>query len=247
MKYQSVSCLATALLVWMFVGSSSGQGLPPANLTPGQSWIQPLAKNSMILISTSTVRPNSKPQPKSKEQSWRKSWPDFAQRLSTLISEEVSLSDLKTASKGDNLPAISPKSVKEEFEDVGVEWEGVVQQIFPPENTGCMLAMKPTPIKFKDGSQLVLDSLKLFPLGENVKSWKSVKVGDTVLFHTTLKGNAMLGVVVIMHTEGGFDKNLYGNGVSTGDTLIMISTEDAELFKVKTGKEKKVDQTSEAK
>ncbi|HPA17849.1 MAG TPA: SUMF1/EgtB/PvdO family nonheme iron enzyme [Verrucomicrobiae bacterium] len=52
---------ATALSMCMFVSSSTGQNLPPADLTPGQSWIHPLTKKSMILVPTRTVRPNPKP------------------------------------------------------------------------------------------------------------------------------------------------------------------------------------------
>jgi len=172
-------------------------------------------------------------EPEGKQQLWRTSWTAFGQRLSDLFAAEVSLSALKTESKGDNLSAITPKSVQQEFDDVAVEWEGIVQEVFPPAHPGCRLAMKAVPLKFTDGSQLVLDSLKLYPLGDNKDSWKSVKVGDTVVFRTTLKGKGIFGVVVVMHIEGGFDKNLYGNGVSSGDTLLMISTEDAQLLKVK--------------
>lgn len=150
-----------------------------------------------------------------KQQLWRTSWTAFAQRLSALLAVEVSLSALKTASKGDNLPAITPKSVKQEFDDMPVEWEGVVQEIYPPGNPGYRLAMQPTPIRFMDGGQLTMDSLKVFPLGDNKTLWNSVKIGDKVVFQTTLKGNAMFGVVVVMHAAGGFDKNLYGNGVSS--------------------------------
>ncbi|MBU1565358.1 MAG: hypothetical protein KJ630_07000 [Proteobacteria bacterium] len=167
-----------------------------------------------------------------KQQMWRTSWAAFGQRLSDLFAAEVSLSALKAESKGGNLLAITPKSVKQEFDNVAVQWEGIVQEVFPPAHPGCRLAMKAVPLKFKDGSQLVLDSLKLHPLGDNQVSWKSVKVGDTVVFRTTLKGNAIFGVVVVMHIEGGFDKGLYGNGVSSGDTLLQISTEDAQLLKV---------------
>jgi hypothetical protein len=141
---------------------------------------------------------------------WATDWPTFVKRLSAEAAKDNYF-------VGNVNAAFSGKKVK---------WAGKVTEIEGPKKDGdsgmIRLSMKPEKLELKSGAP-TLDSLVLTPDGDEWKTWRSVSVGETVLFTTTLDEGSLVPKCVLMKMDG--------MGPNAGKTIVWINTKGGSCLK----------------
>ena len=144
-------------------------------------------------------------------EAWLTDWSAFAKKLSAQVQKDNYFVD----------------NVNAAFSGKKVTWTGAVTKIEPPAKDGdsglVSVSMTPEKLGMKSGAP-ILDHLNLQPGGEEWKAWKSVSVGDTVSFATTLDEGTFAPKCVL--------SKLDGMGSHTGEVIVWINTRGAAVLKV---------------
>jgi hypothetical protein len=137
---------------------------------------------------------------------WQSDWGMFIDELSPYLKRGAPIAE-----------------VKEKFEGKPVIWEGEVREIsLKADAASIKLKMPAKTVTLHNGGKISIDYLHLAPLKENAKKWEAVKAGDTIRFRSTLKGDSLFPVVVV----------LTGVGENAGKDRVIISLHDGELVEV---------------
>jgi hypothetical protein len=117
-------------------------------------------------------------------------------------------------------------NVDRAFDGKTVEWTGKVKQIRRPEkdekSPGIEFSMKPETLVLNKSKTVTLEKLNVQPADDEWETWKSVTVGDTVVFRTTLNSSsAAFPVLMVMQ----------GMGVNAGTTAAWINTKGGSCLK----------------
>jgi hypothetical protein len=143
-------------------------------------------------------------------EAWATDWSAFVKRLSAEATKQDYFVD----------------NVNAAFSGKKVTWTGSVTKIEPPKNESdsalIFLSMKSVKLELKSGPQ-TLDRLTLVPKGDDWKTWKSVTVGDTVLFTTTLDHSDAFPCVLA---------KMNGFGSHAGETIVWINTKGGSCLKI---------------
>lgn len=149
-------------------------------------------------------------------EAWTTDWSAFVQQLSVAVSKDASF----------------VSNVNEAFSGKMVTWEGTVAEIKRPAKPGesglVRVSMKPERLTMTGTP--TLDSLALTPEDADWETWKSVSVGDTVSFGTTLDEGSFLPRCVLTY--------LVGVGPNAGKTAAWINTKGAKCLHVGGGARK---------
>lgn len=114
--------------------------------------------------------------------------------------------------------------IKEKFDGQQVTWTAQFTKMsVNGKNKVVWLKMPAKTITLSNGEKAEAYTLFLIPKEHNLKKWEDAKVGDTVQFKTTLKGNSDIPAVYV---------GQYTTGENAGKYHIMIGTDDAELVQV---------------
>lgn len=145
-------------------------------------------------------------------QTWSTNWSAFVKKLSAELS--------KSEDYVDNINAA--------FKGKKVTWTGEVAKIERPQKAGdsgvIRLSMKPEALAPKSGTPVTLDGLVLEPAAGEWETWRSVSVGDTVRFTTTLDDGTFVPKCVL--------SILQGMGPNTGKTLAWVNTKGGSSLRV---------------
>lgn len=135
---------------------------------------------------------------------WKSDWGSFIAELNPYFKRGAPTAELKKA-----------------FEGASVTWVGEIEELsIKPDAASVKMKMPAKAVTLSDGSSTEVDYLHLSPKGENVKKWESLKADTSIRFRTTLQGNSIFPVVLL----------LQGVGENAGKTRVVISTKDAELL-----------------
>ena len=183
------------------------------------------AKNEMAVVTP----PESKPEPKPERKAEPKPEPEpkppeeKPEKLLAVTSKDwkkdfgAFIDVLSPVFKRDPLHS----ELKEKFEGQQVIWTGQFTQIsFNGKSKVVWLKMPAKTVTLSNGAKAEVYTLWLVPKENNLKKWEDAKVGDTVRFKTTLKGDSNSPAVNV---------GQFLDGVNAGKYHILIMTDDAEL------------------